>query len=56
MVWVGACIPMGFLYWMLLSLGFALGRGGALPPVVAAWLPNVAFGTAGLVSLWRLRG
>lgn len=56
MLWVGACIPMGFLYWMLLSLGFALGRGGALPPLIAAWLPNLVFGTAGLVSLWRLRG
>ncbi len=56
MVWVAACIPLGFLYWMLLSLGFALGRGGALPPIVAAWLPNLAFGTGGIVSLWRLRG
>jgi len=56
MLWVGACIPMGFLYWMLLSLGFALGRGGVLPPLVAAWIPNLVFGTAGLISLWRLRG
>ena len=56
MLWVGACIPMGFLYWMLLSLGFSFGRGGILPPLVAAWLPNLVFGTAGLLSLWRLRG
>ncbi len=56
MLWVGACIPMGFAYWMLLSLGFALGRGGALPPLVAAWLPNIVFGAGGLASLWRLRG
>jgi lipopolysaccharide export system permease protein len=56
MIWVGLCIPMGFLYYMLLVLGFSLGRGGALPPLVAAWLPNLVFGTAGLISLWRLRG
>jgi lipopolysaccharide export system permease protein len=56
MLWVGLCIPMGFLYYMLLVLGFSLGRGGALPPLVAAWLPNLVFGTAGLISLWRLRG
>ena len=56
MVWVGACIPMGFLYWLLLVLGFKLGRGGALPPLAAAWLPNVVFGAGGLLSLWRLRG
>ncbi len=55
-VWVGACIPMGFLYYMLFSLGVSFGRGGVLPPLLAAWLPNLVFGTAGLVSLWRLRG
>ena len=56
MIWVGVCIPMGFVYYMLLVLGFSLGRGGALPPLVAAWLPNLVFGAAGVVSLWRLRG
>jgi len=56
MIWVGACIPLGFLYWVLLSLGIQLGRGGALPPFVAAWLPNIVFAVAGLVSLWRVRG
>ncbi len=43
-------------YYMLLSLGFALGWGGVLPPLVAAWLSNLVFGSAGLLSLWRLRG
>jgi lipopolysaccharide export system permease protein len=56
MIWVGMCIPMGFLYYMLLVLGFSLGRGGAVPPLVAAWIPNLVFGVAGVVSLWRLRG
>ncbi len=56
MLWLGACIPMGFLYWMLLVFGFGLGRTGAVPPLVAAWLPNVVFGAGGLLSLWRLRG
>jgi len=56
MVWVGACIPMGFLYWLFLVLGFQLGRSAVLPPLVAAWLPNLVFGIGGLISLWRLRG
>jgi lipopolysaccharide export system permease protein len=56
MLWVAMCIPMGFIYYTLLSLGFSFGRGGALPPFVAAWLPNLVFGFGGLVSLWRLRG
>ena len=56
MLWVGACIPLGFVYWVLLSLGIQLGRGGALPPLPAAWLANTVFAAAGLVSLWRVRG
>jgi lipopolysaccharide export system permease protein len=56
MIWVGVCIPLGFVYWVLLSLGIQLGRGGALPPLLAAWLPNTVFSLAGLASLWRVRG
>jgi lipopolysaccharide export system permease protein len=56
MIWVGACITLGFVYWVLLSLGIQLGRGGALPPLLAAWLPNAVFALAGLASLWRVRG
>jgi lipopolysaccharide export system permease protein len=55
LVWVGACVPLAFLYWVLLSLGFSLGRGGALPPLVAAWLPNALFAGGGLVALIRVR-
>ncbi len=56
MIWVAACIPMGFVYWVVLQLGISFGRAGALPPLIAAWLPNVVFAAAGVVSLWRLRG
>ncbi len=56
MLWVAACIPMGFVYWVVLQLGIQFGRAGSIPPLVAAWLPNLVFGTAGVISLWRLRG
>ncbi|HYB74400.1 MAG TPA: LPS export ABC transporter permease LptG [Candidatus Sulfotelmatobacter sp.] len=54
-VWVGACVPLGFLYWVLLSLGFSLGRSGALPSLAAAWLPNALFAAAGIVAFARVR-
>jgi lipopolysaccharide export system permease protein len=54
-VWVGVCVPVGFFYWILLSLGFSLGRSGALPPMVAAWLPNLLFAAAGLTALAKSR-
>ena len=55
LVWVGACVPLGFLYWVLLSLGFSLGRGGALPSLAAAWLPNALFAAGGLIALAKVR-
>ncbi len=54
-MWVGACVPLGFLYWVLLSLGFSLGRSGALPALVAAWLPNTLFAAGGFVALAKVR-
>lgn len=47
----GACIPLGFLYWILLSVGFAFGRSGFLSPFLAAWLPNVLFSVGGISAL-----
>jgi lipopolysaccharide export system permease protein len=56
MMWVGICIPVGFLYFVLSSLCISFGRSGSISPLSAAWLPNLVFGAAGVASLWRLRG
>lgn len=52
---LAACILVAFLYWLAFSFSLSLGRGEALPPWLAAWLPNAVFGTAGLVALLRTR-
>lgn len=38
----------GFSYWILHSLAMALGQSGYLPPVAAAWMGNVCFGSGSL--------
>ena len=48
---VGIC----FFYFVLLRWGLALGTSGHIPPVVAAWLPNVVFAGMGLGFLLKLR-
>ena len=48
---VGIC----FFYFVLLRWGLALGTSGHIPPVVAAWLPNVVFAGMGLGVLLKLR-
>jgi lipopolysaccharide export system permease protein len=48
MVGVGTSFAIVFLYYGILSLSLALGKGGILLPFVAAWLPNLLFGITGI--------
>ena len=52
---IGVGIVLAITYWLAMSVTGALGAGGALPPVLAAWTPNVLFGAAGLYLLLRVR-
>jgi LPS export ABC transporter permease LptG len=45
-----------FIYYVLLWLGQSLVRGHVVPPWLAAWMPNIALGSAGLLLFhWRGR-
>jgi lipopolysaccharide export system permease protein len=52
---VAGSIFIFFVYYVLLQLGLALGAGGFMPPALAAWLPNLFFGLAGLVLTLNVR-
>jgi lipopolysaccharide export system permease protein len=54
-VGVASGIFICFAYFVLLQVGLALGAGGYLPSWLAAWLPNFAFGGAGLWFTSRVR-
>ena len=56
----GLLLALGFFlfYYTLLSMGFALGEAGAVPPSVGLWLPNALFlalGAAGVRQAARER-
>lgn len=51
-VGLGVSILVIFAYYVLMFLGMAMGQTGALPPALAAWLPNLVCGT---LAAWRLR-
>jgi lipopolysaccharide export system permease protein len=38
---IGICLLLAFLYWVAYSSGLTLGEHAVLPPIVAAWGPNV---------------
>jgi len=48
---VGLSTLLLFLYYATMSAGRAMGTTGSLSPVLAAWLPNLLFGSGGAV-LW----
>jgi len=52
MVSMGMCLGVVFMYWVVYSSGQALGTHGVLPPIIAAWAPNLLM--VGL-AFWALR-
>jgi lipopolysaccharide export system permease protein len=52
---VGATIVLAFVYWAAYSSGITLGQHGAMPPLMAVWVPNMAMVALSAVFLMRLR-
>jgi lipopolysaccharide export system permease protein len=47
-----AALAVSFLYIWLMEIGRALGNGGRVPPIAAAWLANLLFAA---LAVWLLR-
>lgn len=43
----------GLLYLVFIQVGISLGKSGALPVTLSAWLGNLVFGAAGGYTLWK---
>tara|TARA_Y100001934_G_C12331989_1_gene765599 strand:+ start:958 stop:2106 length:1149 start_codon:yes stop_codon:yes gene_type:complete len=54
-VGVAASVVLCLAYFILFRIGLALGTGGKLVPIAAAWLPNAVFAVTGIGLSWRLR-
>src|SRR5688572_13514401 len=52
---IGVGIALAICYWTVISVFSALGAGGALPPLLAAWAPNLLFGSAAGYLLLTVR-
>ncbi len=51
---LGISLVIILVYYVLLSIGMGLGTAHVLPPVFAAWIPNLVVGTAALYLLKRV--
>jgi lipopolysaccharide export LptBFGC system permease protein LptF len=52
---VGVGIVVAISYWVALTLLGALGEGGVLSPMLAAWAPNILFGSAAVYLILTVR-
>lgn len=52
---VGICLALVFGYYVFYSSGITLGQHGTLPPIMAAWTPNIVMAGLALVLLKRLK-
>jgi lipopolysaccharide export system permease protein len=52
---IGQAMAVGFFYWSTHSVAIALGRGGALAPMLAGWMANLVFLTFGFYLLLKVR-
>jgi LPS export ABC transporter permease LptG len=52
---VGIGIVLAITYWIAMSVSGALGAGGVMSPVLAAWAPNILFGSAAAYLVLTVR-
>lgn len=52
---IGISISLGIFYWICIAFCQQLGDLGALPPLLAAWAPNIFFGIGGGYLILTLR-
>jgi LPS export ABC transporter permease LptF/LPS export ABC transporter permease LptG len=52
---VGVAIVLAITYWLLMSVCAAIGAGGLLSPVLAAWTPNILFAAVAAYLILTVR-
>ncbi len=52
---IALSIAIGFTYWLFNAFCLSLGKGGALPPLMSAWIANATFGLLGMYLFLHVR-
>ena len=55
MAGIAAAIAIAIVYWTTISVFAAMGAGGVLAPLLAAWAPNLLFGAGAAYLLLTVR-
>ncbi len=52
---IGLGVGLSLGYWVMMSVSIAIGQGGAISPLLAAWAPNLVFGAFAVYLLLTVR-
>jgi lipopolysaccharide export LptBFGC system permease protein LptF len=52
---IGIGIALSIIYWVIFQVFSAMGEGGVLTPMLAAWAPNLLFGVAAIYMTLTVR-
>lgn len=52
---IGISLAISFIFYGFIAIAIALGKGGILPPIISAWLPNTAFSACGFFMFRKIR-
>jgi len=52
---IGIGIVLAIVYWIAMSVFAAMGSGGLVPPMLAAWAPNILFGAVAAYMILTVR-
>jgi lipopolysaccharide export LptBFGC system permease protein LptF len=55
MAGIAAAIAIAIVYWTTISVFAAMGAGGLIAPLLAAWAPNLLFGAGAAYLLLTVR-
>jgi lipopolysaccharide export LptBFGC system permease protein LptF len=55
MAGIAVGVAVALVYWGAITISAALGAGGLLEPVLAAWAPNLLFGAGAAYLLLTVR-
>ena len=55
MAGIAAAIAIAIVYWTAISVFAAMGAGGVITPLLAAWAPNLLFGAGAAYLLLTVR-
>jgi lipopolysaccharide export system permease protein len=51
---IGLCLGISFIFYVLFAVSIAVGKGGGLPPFLAAWLSHIVFGSLAVFFFSRI--